>query len=817
MSIMVFVYLIASLFYVYIGIATYLYNPSNKANRIFFVICIDLTLWALMLVLINAVSDARTATVFRHVATFFWSTVYCLLLHLFLIWIKKDRLLKKIWFLFLFYSPALISIYLYYFSKPVTPADIVKIPLSWAYLNPVGQGFLWDNFLTFYYLAYSLTGIVLLHIWGKNSTFRREKYQSRIIVSTYIAVLILGSVTDIILPNLEIPLLPPLSIIFIMIPITGIWYSIKKYRLMNLNPENVVLNVMKTMTEGLIIIDNNEIVQDLNRGAEIMLGYARNELKNQSIDKIFFEKTALYELDIFSSSEQLLKTSSNHELPVLLSASVLSDEWKEPYGFVLLFRDLTEIKRMRLKLQESHDILEILVQERTKELNIKNEELKDEIVSRIKMEKEIETLAFYDKLTSLPNRKLFSDYAARKILDSRRDNRPFSIMFLDLDFFKMINDTMGHEQGDMLLKQVAARISRTLRANDTISRISGDEFLILVEDTSDREMSKMAAGRLIESFSKPFILSGNEIYITASVGIAIYPIDGKDPDALIQNADIAMYKAKANGRNRYELCTPTMKKDLIDAMNLTNHLYNAIDKNELELYYQPQVDTCSGNISGFEALIRWNHPELGIISPNEFIPIAEKTGLIIPIGEWVLRTACRQNKEWQDMGMVTVPIAVNISVKQFMDVKLIDKVKEILSETGLDPHFLEIEITESLLMKEVYIINESLEQFNKLGVHITIDDFGIEYSSLNYLKQLPIGRIKIAGSFVQGIAVNHKDEAIIIAIITLAKNLGIETLAEEVETVSQMEFIKNANCDMIQGFYYYKPSPASVIEAMFQK
>ena len=815
MSVMVFVYLLASLYYTYVGISTYTYDPSNKANRIFLVICIDLSLWALMLVMINAVSDAQTATVFRQVATFFWSTVYCLLLHLFLIWINKAEFLKKIGFLFLFYSPALISIYLYYFYRPAAAADIVKIPYTWAYLNPMGQGFLWDYFLNVYYLTYSVIGIVLLYIWGRKSPFRREKYQSRIIIATYVSVLAIGSVTDIILPNLEIPLLPPLSILFIIIPISGIWYSIKKYRLMNLNPENVVLDVMKTMSEGLVIIDNNRMIREINTGAEELLGYTKAELENKSAGQIFFHRSALQDIDTGQPKESMLKTKDGKGLPVLLSVSVMADEWSEPYGFVLIFRDLSEIKKMQHHLQESHDELEIRVHERTKELNAANNGLRDEILVRIKMEKEIEKLAYYDHLTSLPNRKLFHDSLTKKIYESIRKEHPFSIFFLDLDFFKMINDTLGHEQGDVLLKQVAFRMAKKLTSADTIGRIGGDEFLILIDGAPDRVTSELAAAQLIDSFRKPFNLSGNEIYVTASVGIAIYPLDGEDADTLIQNADIAMYKAKANGRNKFESCTPTMRNNLLETMNLTNHLYMALDRNELELYYQPQVDSDSGRIIGLEALIRWNHPEIGIIPPDDFIPIAEKTGLIIPIGEWALRKACRQNREWQDQGMFAVPIAVNISIKQFMDANLVAKVADILWETGLSPRFLEIEITESLLMKEVCIINETLSQFKKLGVHITIDDFGIEYSSLNYLKQLPISRIKVAGTFIQGIDVNKKDEAIIQAIVSLARNLGIKTIAEGVETASQMEFIKKVKCDAIQGFYFYKPVAAEAIESLF--
>ncbi len=815
MSIMVYVYLIASLNYIYIGTVTYIYDSTNRQNRIFLILCLDLALWGLMLTLVNSVPDAETATEFRRIATFFWSTVFCLMLHFCLVLIKKDTFLKKPWALFLFYSPALISIYLYYFYIPATVKDIVKIPYSWAYLNPIGQGFLWDNFLNIYYISYSLASITSVYIWGKQSIFKREKRQSRIIISTFMAVLLMGSVTDIILPNMGIPLLPTLTIFFILIPIYGMWYSIKKYRMMNLSPENVVLDVMKTMREGMIITNQNNVMQNINAGALEILGYTENELRDKPIDIILSEESTLQVVDTCNANELLLKTKDNVKLPVLFSSSTLLDEWGEPYGSVLIFQDLTEIKKVQSKLQESYDELEIKVQERTKELNIANEELKNEIKSRIEMENEIKKLAFFDHLTGLPNRRLFNDYLKQKIHESQRNQLPLSVMFLDLDSFKMINDTMGHAKGDELLKQVASRLAGTLRIGDTIGRIGGDEFLIIVQNTPDEQTSEIIADKLVKSFHRPFKLGGNEIYITASIGIAMYPIDGENVDTLIKNADIAMYRAKEKGKNKYEICTSAMKINLVEIMKLTNHLYRAIERNELELYYQPQVDTNSERIVGFEALIRWHHPELGIISPREFIPIAEKTGLIIPIGEWVLKTACRQNKAWQDQGMIAVPMAVNLSVKQFMDYDIVDKITKILGETGLEPQFLELEITESVVMKEVDFISDTLEMLNNLGVRISIDDFGTEYSSLNYLKQLPINRIKIAMTFVQGIAINQKDEAIINAIIALANNLEINTIAEGVETLSQMEFLKNVKCNVIQGFYLYKPMTADRVEELF--
>lgn len=392
-----------------------------------------------------------------------------------------------------------------------------------------------------------------------------------------------------------------------------------------------------------------------------------------------------------------------------------------------------------------------------------------------------------------------------------------AVLYLDLDSFKMINDTLGHAQGDKLLKMVSERLVSVIRRSDPIARIGGDEFLILVQNRADESSATIIASRLNKAFRQQFVLDGNEVHITVSIGIALYPVDGEDAETLIKNADIAMYTAKEKGKNKYELCTPAMKSSIQEIMNLTNQLYKAVGRKEFELYYQPQVDISSGMIVGFEALIRWNHPEMGMISPAKFIPIAEKTGLILPIGEWVLKNACRQIKKWHDRGFQRVPVAVNLSVRQFIDYDLVSTVERVLYETGLEPGYLELEITESILMEDAKSIAATLERLDQMGVKISIDDFGMKYSSLNYLKQIPLHRLKIDMSFVQGITVNHKDEIIIDGIISLAKNLGIEVLAEGVETLPQLDFLKNARCFIVQGFYLYGPMSAEEISASLVK
>ncbi|SDL01371.1 bifunctional diguanylate cyclase/phosphodiesterase [Natronincola ferrireducens] len=440
-----------------------------------------------------------------------------------------------------------------------------------------------------------------------------------------------------------------------------------------------------------------------------------------------------------------------------------------------------------------------------------------EIEEGEKIQEEMRYLAYHDYLTGLPNRLLLTDRLKQAIHISKRTERIIGVIFLDLDAFKIVNDSIGHDQGDELLKEVAQRLTDTLRKADTVCRMGGDEFLIIIQNLTNVNDLERIVKKIMHIFSYPFKLKEQNFYVTASAGVAIFPEDGEDVEMLIKNADIAMYKAKEKGKNQYVFCSPVMKNQVAETMKLTNCLYRAHERNELILHYQPQISHNTGKIIGVEALIRWNHPELGLVSPGKFIPIAEQTGLINPIGEWVLRTACHQNKAWQDAGFPHIRMGVNLSVYQFQDSNIVTQVESVLKETGLSPKYLELEITESIVMKETSYIVEVLNDLKKLGVIISLDDFGTEYSSLNYLKQLPIDRIKIAIQFIHGIAVSNKDEAITKAIIILAKNLGMNVIAEGVETKQQLTFLSQRMCDEVQGFYYHKPMPASEVEALLRR
>jgi len=813
MNIMVFAYLVISVLYIYVGVSAYLCDSQSKLNGAFFVMCFDLALWSLMLTLMNVLNVAESAVIFRRIATLFGSIFYYLMLHFVLILVKKKKLLSTPITPCLLFVPALVSIFIYFFYLPISANDFIKNDFGWALLAK-SNGFIWDNFYRIYALTYTFVCIFLIYEWGRNSKFKREKRQSHIFIITIIIAILFGSFTDIVLPALDIYILPPSTVLFIAIPMCAVWYSIKRYRLMNLSPQNVVFDVIQGMQEGLVITDEKERIKYVNNGTLELLGYSLEELNNKPISLIV-DDAELRKYYTENSNELLLNKKNNENIPVLFTSSIIKDDWDEPFGSVHIFQDLTEINNIQQEVKKSRDELEIKVIERTKELDMINRELRQEIQSRIKMEEKISKLAYFDDLTGLFNKKSFTEYVDKKISENLRNELSLAIMYVDLDSFKLVNDTLGYQLGDKIIIQAAQRLTENLRISDTTARVGADEFLVLLQNNPDEDTIHIIAEKVNEAFRREFLIEGNDVHITASIGVAVYPLDGNDADTLIKNANIAMHRAKEKGKNKYEICNPTMKENLIETMMLTNQLYRAVADNEFELYYQPQVDTCNGNIVGFESLIRWQHPELGIVPPNRFIPIAEKTGLIIQIGEWVIEQACKQMKIWQDSNIVLAPISVNLSAKQFVDYDLIGKVSEVINSTGIEPKYLEFEITESVLMEDIVSISHTLKELSKLGVRIAIDDFGTKYSSLNYLKQLPINKLKIDMSFVQGINVNHKDEIIINTIIALAKKLKMSVLAEGVESFRQMNFLKKADCHIVQGYYLYRPMPPTKIENLF--
>ncbi|MGL5987725.1 MAG: putative bifunctional diguanylate cyclase/phosphodiesterase [Burkholderiales bacterium] len=424
-------------------------------------------------------------------------------------------------------------------------------------------------------------------------------------------------------------------------------------------------------------------------------------------------------------------------------------------------------------------------------------------------EKAVQKLAQQDQLTGLPNRVLLLDRLRQAIAVAKRYDRQVALMSLNLDRFKQINNSLGHNVGDALLQQVAGRLALGVRSSDTVSRLGGDEFVILLPEISSTRDVAMIADKMISHIAHPYLIDEQELVISPSVGICLFPDDGEEPDKLLRNADAALFNAKESGGRCYKFFTPEMNTRAAERLALESRLRRAIEKGEFQLHYQPQIDLQSGKIIGCEALIRWQHPELGMVPPLKFIPVAEESKLILPIGDWVLHEACRQNRAWQQQGLPSVVVAVNLSALQFHQKNLQPSIARALQQTGLEPQYLELEVTESAIMSDAEDVLGTMKQLRDMGLELAIDDFGTGYSSLSYLKRFPVGKLKIDRSFIRDIHEDPDDAAISTAIISLARNLNLRTVAEGIETAPQLAFLRDHGCDQGQGYLFGKPLPAA--------
>lgn len=425
-------------------------------------------------------------------------------------------------------------------------------------------------------------------------------------------------------------------------------------------------------------------------------------------------------------------------------------------------------------------------------------------------------VATHDLLTGLPNRQLFQERLRSAIAEARERGEQLAVLFLDLDRFKVTNDTFGHPTGDCLLQAVARRLDGCLAEGDTAARLGGDEFTIIRQRLQTPAAAAALAERILDLLSQPFRVEATELFITASIGISLYPDDGMELDTLVKNADTAMYRAKSGGRNRYQFYHPRMSERAREQMELETSLHSALERREFLLHYQPQIEVSSGRVIGFEALLRWNHPRLGLLRPTEFISLAEETGLIGPIGEWVVREACAQNRAWQSQGLPPVTVAVNLSGRQFQQQDPVRTVIRALEDTRLAPRFLELELTESVVMQDPDRAVAALQDLKRVGVRISIDDFGTGYSSLSYLSRFPLEKLKIDREFVRTITLNPTNQAITSAIVALAQSLQLKPIAEGVETREQLETLRSLNCEFVQGFLVSRPLTAGAAGRFLQ-
>jgi diguanylate cyclase (GGDEF)-like protein/PAS domain S-box-containing protein len=544
--------------------------------------------------------------------------------------------------------------------------------------------------------------------------------------------------------------------------------------------------VVDNTSEGIVVTDASNTIIEVNQAYCNITGYEREELlgRNPSINKSDFHDAAFYQsmwTDLLEkgswSGEIWDRRKDGSIFPKWLSINAIKDEADVVENYVGVFTDITKIKETERKLEE---------------------------------------LAYYDPLTGLPNRTLFHDRLRREMANSDRTGNKAALMFIDLDRFKYVNDTLGHKAGDALLIQVSKQLADGVRETDTVARLGGDEFTVILGGLSDTlNVGRIAQG-YIERMQQPFQIEGQEVYVGASIGICIYPDDGEDEETLNKNADIAMYEAKSAGRGQFHFFHPGMDAANSQRMILEGNLRRALVENQLRVFYQPKVDLASNTIVGMEALVRWMHPEDGLISPADFVPIAEENGMIVMIDQFVMREACRQIRLWRQEG-ASYRVAVNLSALQFKQKNLVEYIEDLLAEHELDPAALELEITESAIMDDPASAAQLITKLRKIGLYISVDDFGTGYSSLAYLKKFPINALKIDQSFVRDLTWDSDDAAIVRSIITLSASLNLGVVAEGVETLEQKAFLLEHGCRLVQGYLFSKPLPADEMTAFLEK
>jgi diguanylate cyclase (GGDEF)-like protein/PAS domain S-box-containing protein len=547
----------------------------------------------------------------------------------------------------------------------------------------------------------------------------------------------------------------------------------------------LLAQVFSASAEAICILDTERRVISINPAFTHITGYAAEDIVGQTPDLLHSER---YEPDFYPKvwvemrrsgtwqGEIWYRHKTGREFAAWITLSQVVQKGGQPTHFVSAFTDITERKRS---------------------------------------EERIRYMASHDTLTGLPNRISLDLLLTQSIAQARRGGKQVAVLFLDLDRFKTVNDSLGHHVGDMLLQAVAQRLRHSLRQSDAVARQGGDEFIIVIPDVHSVEHEVLAVARhVLDAVAKPYRVNDMELTITPSIGISLYPDDGTDIPTLIKHADAAMYAAKEAGRGSIRFFSRDMAERARERLSLENHLRGALARSELVLYYQPQIDMQSGRVVAVEALLRWFHPDLGLVSPGIFIPVAEESGLIVPIGRWVIREACRQNRIWQEQGLPQVPMAVNLSALQFEQQRLDEIVSSALADSGLDACWLELELTEGILIRDVEGAQRMLETLKNMGVRLAVDDFGTGYSSLSYLKRFPLDKLKIDRSFVMDLAVDQNDAAITAAIIGLGHHLGLRVVAEGVETQEQLAMLRAWGCDGIQGDLILPAAPPEDVRSL---
>ncbi len=777
---------------IYLALGVYILRSSRKAalNQLFFLLCVSLAVWSFAYTFLPSAETKQQAWFWFRLSAFGWTLGPALILHFCLLMAKRGDWVRRPSTLWVIYIPA------FYFLVRSTGGelgviDFVGTRFGWAQVyGDMSLGF--AAFLV-YFPTFILYGLWQVLRRGRGSERTAERRQAQIVSFSGVIILIAVAVSGIVLPWFGIRNPPNVAYLIAPIWVLVIWDAVYKYQLMVMTPSRVAPTILETMDEAVILMGHDEKIITVNRAAQNLFGDRHRDFEGMTLGELFdrVDESEAQELNEIIHSEdeagELTYSGPDDESVTLrVSCSEVEDQYAEKMGEVLVLRDVTSEKRA---------------------------------------EADLRYLATHDSLTDLPNRSILGDRLERAVRRAERETGKFGMILFDLDEFKQINDELGHEVGDAVLMKTARRLSHCVRGLDTVCRLGGDEFLVVVEDLQDSQEVDIVARRIQAGFSEPVHMQGRALTITGSMGISLYPADGVELQTLMKKADLALKSAKTHSGGAFQFFSEEMEAKNRKRLQIERGLKVSIEKGELFLVYQPLLDSWSGEVASVEALLRWSSPELGLMPPLSFIPLAERSGLIVGIGEWVLRTACQQNYEWQQHGLPSVPISVNISARQLQEDDFVETVFSILNETCLAPEYLELELTETAAMENLERSQQQLTQLSDHGVRIVIDDFGTGYSSLARLRQLPIDAIKVDKSFIDHIADDPTDRSLVMAIVAMARNLGLQVVAEGVETMEQLEALQSmeaqplpvVRCDRVQGYLFSRPVEGQKLPSIFMK
>lgn len=802
---------ICFIFYLYLGFYSYKVDKKSKVSSIFLALCISTSLWALGFAFMLISPNIEIANLWRLVASLGWCFFNGLFLEFAFSLKNPNEKNFSIKLRSLLYIPSI----LFFINTLIRQPSEIVIRQYYGWVDIYGTTIM-GTIYAIYCAVTFIASLLIIFLWGKYSNKNRNKKQMKIILITSFISFSLVSITDLILPAMGIIVFSS-GIISVSISMGGMWYAIIKHRMMSISPEFVSEYIYKAVNEPIIILSEDFVVKHCNEACLNITGYNYKEMEQKSLEVLINSRdlnlNAVIKEGHVSNIEVDVQRKNVEPIVCELTGTVIYDEYKDILGIVILLHDVSE-KKNAIKIQQRYNLeLKYKISERTSKLQESNLILKNEIRDRILAENQIRHFVYHDALTGLPNRKNMLENVDILLVNK---NKKFAVFFIDLDNFKNINDNFGHQAGDTILKIVAERLKSIIRSSDTICRIGGDEFIIILKDFRSSANFERIAIDIGKILSVAITYKETHLFIGASIGISIFPEHGTDVDTLIRNADLAMYEVKHNGGYGYDIYSAEMSNKAIDKLTMKIKLNKAVLNNEFIGYYQPIINLKTMKVLSAESLIRWKLEDV-IIPPLEFISIAKNVGEIVAIDNWMLENACIQCKKWHDLGAEEFCIAVNTSYKQLIQVNFVELVINILHKHSLSPKYLNLEITEEDAMEDFESIINILKKLKSFGIKISLDDFGTGYSSLSYVNKLPINILKIDRSLITNLEEGSKNIVIINLIIMMAHSLNIKVVAEGIETKAQFNILNELQCDLIQGYLIGKPVDASDFEEKFIK